>query len=476
MSNKYEYDAVVVGAGPNGLAAAITLVEAGLKVLIIESSNTIGGGSRTVELTLPGFHHDVCSAIHPMQVASPFFANRDFSKYGLEKIWAPIEAAHPLDDGSVACLYKGLDKTSLALPEVDQESFRKFFEPVYHQWDLIRQDVLGPISLPQHLIPYMQFGFKSLQSAKMVSNKFKHPGTKALWAGMAAHSMQPLESLTTAAIGIVLATVGLHYGWPMIKGGSQNIANAMGQYFVEKGGEIQTSTHIRSLSQLPHCKAILFDLTPRQVMDIAGEKFSSFYRWQLSQFKYGMGVFKMDFAVDQLIPFKNPLCNEAGTVHLGGTFEEIATCESKIWKGQHSDNPYILLTQQSRFDPTRAPEGHHTVWAYCHTPPGSTTDMSEVIENQIERFAPGFKKTILAKHSYNSQQMEAYNNNYIGGDIGGGVVNITQLVNRPALRFSPYRTSAKGMYICSSSTPPGGGVHGQCGYHAAQQVLKDLFK
>lgn len=472
---QYEYDAVIVGGGPNGLAAGITLIEAGLKVLLIEASNVVGGGTRTAELTIPGFHHDVCSAIQPMLLASPFFEKRDFSEYGLEKIWAPIELAHPLDNGTSAYLYKGLEETIHHLPVEDRIAFEKVYGKIYQDWEKIYTDVLGPISIPKNFFAYTHFGLKSIRSAKSISKQFKNPLTRGLWSGLAGHCMQPLEFMTTAAIGLVLGTVGLKHGWPMIKGGSQQIAHAMSQYFIDRGGEIQTNLTIRHLSQLPSAKAILFDLTPRQVLQIAGEKFSSLYRWQLSKFKYGMGVFKMDFAVDQLIPFKDEKCNQAATIHLGGTFEEVAAGESAIWKGKHPEKPLVLLTQQSAFDPTRAPDGLHTVWAYCHTPHGSHVDMSEVIENQIERFAPGFKKTIIAKKSMNSLDFQAYNANYIGGDIGGGVVNITQLINRPALRFSPYRTSAKGMYICSSSTPPGGGVHGQCGAHAAKQVLRDLF-
>ncbi|WP_126973363.1 phytoene desaturase family protein [Gynurincola endophyticus] len=472
---KTDYDAVVVGAGPNGLAAAITIQEQGLNVLLIEATDTIGGGSRTAELTLPGFHHDVCSAIHPMQAASPFFANRDWKRFGLEMILAPIEAAHPQDNGEVACLYNSLDKTIQHLHS-DRDAFYELFEPMVNNWAKLQPDVLGPIGFPQHLFPYMNFGLKSIQSAQSIGKRFKSKYTRGLWAGMTAHSMQPLENLSTAAIGIVLTTVGMVHGWAIPKGGSQSIANAMEQYFLSLGGKIQTGTPVKNLGQLPSAKAILFDLTPKQVLEIAGESFSSLYRWQLSKFKYGMGVFKMDFAVDRPVPFINQLCNQASTVHIGGTFEEIQESESDIWKGKHPEKPFVLLAQSSMFDDTRAPEGKHTIWAYCHTPHGSTTDMSVAIENQIERFAPGFRKTILAKNTINSKQLEAYNANYIGGDINGGVLNITQLVNRPALRFSPYKTSAKGMYICSSSTPPGGGVHGQCGFHAAKQALRDLWR
>ncbi len=469
------YDAVVVGAGPNGLAAAITLQEQGLQVLLLEAAHQIGGGARTAMLTLPGFHHDICSAIHPMQAAAPFFAKRDWSAFGLEMIHAPIAAAHPFDNGEVSCLHQGLE-TSITHLSGDYNAYRELFAPLEQQWPLLVDDVLGPPGRPKKLWPFLQFGMKGIRSAAHIAKRFQHTHTRALWAGMAAHSMQPLEHTTTAAIGLVLMTIGHRCGWPIPKGGSQSIVNAMAAYFESLGGIIQTDTPVKNINELPAARAILFNVTPKQLLDIAGDRFSKFYQWQLSKFKYGMGVFKMDFALDGPIPFKNPLCNQASTVHIGGRYEEIAAAEKAVWQGKHPDKPFVLLAQPSLFDETRAPEGKHTVWAYCHVPHGSTADMSTYIENQIERFAPGFRDRILAKHQYNSADMQAYNANYIGGDINGGVMNITQLFNRPALRLSPYRTSAKGIYICSSSTPPGGGVHGQCGYHAAKQVLKDLFR
>jgi phytoene dehydrogenase-like protein len=472
--DKVDYDAVIVGSGPNGLAAAILLQQNGLRVLVLEGKDKIGGGLRTEELTLPGYLHDVCSAIHPMAAASPFFETLPLDQYGLKYIYPDIAAAHPFDDGTAALLKKSVQETA-ALLGADEQTYNQLIGPIVDTWPGMAADVLGPLHFPKHPLDMARFGLDALTSATHLSKRFKTEKAKGLFGGMAAHSIQPLSNIATSAIGLVLLTAGHLKGWPIPKGGSQNIAEALAGYFRSLGGEIATNTYITSFSQLPSAKAYLFDITPKQLLSIAGHKFSSIYKWQLERYRYGMGVFKIDWALDDVIPFKNQDTRQAGTVHIGGSFNEIARGELNASKGLPVDQPFVLLAQQSQFDKSRAPEGKHTAWAYCHVPNGSHKDMTEIIEQQVERFAPGFRERILAKHTFNTHQLEKYNPNYIGGDINGGVIDIGQLFTRPVLRRSPYRTSAKGIYICSSSTPPGGGVHGMCGYHSAKRALKDVF-
>jgi phytoene dehydrogenase-like protein len=473
--SKKDFDAIVVGSGPNGLAAAITLQRQGLSVLLVEGKDTTGGGLRSKELTLPGFIHDICSAIHPMAAASPFFSSLPLDEHGLEYIYPSIQAAHPFDNGKAAMLSKSLEETAIHLGE-DEINYTRLLSPLVYHWPEMAHDILGPLQIPKNPLALSKFGLKALQSADSLSKKFTTEEARGLWAGMAGHSIQPLNHLTTAAIGLVLLAVGHKKGWPISKGGSQSIANALASYFTSIGGKIETNFYVKHLSQLPSSKAVLLDVTPKQLLEIAGHTFSSIYKWQLERYEYGMGVFKIDWALDGPVPFLAEECKRAGTVHIGNTYEEIALSEQMSWNGQHPDKPFVLLAQQSLFDSTRAPHGKHTLWGYSHVPKGSTKDMTEAIENQIERFAPGFKKLIIGRHAFNSHQIEEYNPNYIGGDINGGSINLTQLFTRPALRSSPYRTSTKGIYICSSSTPPGGGVHGMCGYYAAQRALKDVFK
>jgi phytoene dehydrogenase-like protein len=473
--NKTDYDAIVVGSGPNGLAAAITIQQAGLSVLLVEAKETIGGGMRSAELTLPHFVHDVCSAIHPLAVCSPFLKALPLEKHRLEFIDPPIAAAHPFDDGSAAVLYKSIEQTAKALGE-DEGLYRKLIEPVVNDWPRIIADVLGPLHFPKHPFDMVGFGLKALRSAKHVSKTFRSKKARGLWAGMSAHAIQPLSNAATAATGLVLMSAAHVKGWPMAKGGSQSIADALASYFHSIGGTIETDFYVDSLSKLPSAHAVLFDVTPKQLLKIAGYEFSSIYKWQLNRYRYGMGVFKIDWALDGPIPFKASECREAGTIHLGNTFEEIATTEQLTSEGKHPEKPFVLLVQQSLFDASRAPRGKHTAWAYCHVPNDSEVNMTGQIEKQVERFAPGFKDRIIGRHVMNTAQLEEYNANYIGGDIVGGIMDLGQLFTRPALRLSPYKTSAKGIYICSSSTPPGGGVHGMCGYHAAKKALKDVFK
>lgn len=472
--NKHDYDAVVVGSGPNGLSAAITLQRAGLSVLVLEAKATIGGGLRSAEITQPGFVHDICSAIHPLAAGSPILRTLPLAEHGLEFISPPVCAAHPLDQGTAATLQQSINETATSLG-TDGQAYQELMQPLVKHWPGIAADVLGPLSLPKHPLHMAEFGLKALPSISRLATTFKTTEARALLAGMAAHSMLPLTSLTTSAVALVLLINGHLRGWPIPKGGSQTIANALASYFRSLGGLIETSRPVESMRDIPSARAVLFDLTPKQLLHIAGNRFSAIYRKQLEQYRYGMGVFKMDWALDGPIPFTAPECRQAGTVHVGGTFEEIAESEQAIASGKHPDRPFVLLAQQSLFDPSRAPAGQHTAWAYCHVPNGSTQDCTEAIEQQIERFAPGFRDRILARHSMNTMQMEAYNPNYIGGDINGGKLDIGQLFTRPVISLSPYKTSAPDLFICSSSTPPGGGVHGMCGYHAARTALRDRF-
>lgn len=474
-SKTANYDAIVIGSGPNGLAAAITLQQAGVQVLLLEAKPTIGGGMRTAELTLPGFHQDVCSAVHPMAAASPFLRSLPLHDFGLEYIYPEILAAHPFDDGTAAALYPSLDGTATGLG-ADAAAYRRLFGPLVVAWPKIDTHILGPmLKIPKSPLALTAFGLKALQSGKQIATRFRTREAKGLWAGIVAHSMIPLEALTSSAIAFVLTIAGHRGGWPIPKGGSQSIADAMGAYFQSIGGTIKTNTEVKSLGDLPDAKAVLFDTSPKQLLQICGDALSALYRWQLKRHRYGMGVFKVDWALSEPVPFQAETARKAGTVHLGGTFDEIAQGERQVWKGGHPEKPFVLFAQQSLFDASRAPAGQHTGWAYCHVPNGSSKDMTQAIANQVERFAPGFRDTIRATHTFNTGEMERYNANYIGGDINGGVVNIAQLFNRPALRFSPYCTSAKGVYICSASTPPGGGVHGMCGHYAAKRALKDIF-
>jgi phytoene dehydrogenase-like protein len=473
--DKRDYDAVIVGSGPNGLAAAILLQQQGLSVLLLEGKDTIGGGLRSAELTLPGFVHDICSAVHPLAAASPYFNTLPLGAHGLAYLNPDFAAAHPFDNGTAVVLDHSIQKTAAQMG-VDEQTYTKLMESIVHDWPLIDTGVLGPLHFPRHIGAMVRFGLKALTSATNFVHRFKTTEASGLFAGMAAHAIQPLSNMDTTGVGLVLMAMGHINGWPIPKGGSLFIAKALGDYFIALGGIIQTNTYISSLTQLPSSHAVLFDVTPQQLLEISGHQFSSIYKWQLEKYRYGMGVFKIDWALDAPIPFMDQQCRQAGTLHLGNTFEEIADAELMTSKGKHPEKPFVLLAQPSVFDNTRAPQGKHTAWAYCHVPNGSTADMTGKIEDQIERFAPGFKERILAKHAMDTQQMQEYNPNYIGGDINGGIIDINQLFTRPALRWSPYKTSAKGIYICSSSTPPGGGVHGMCGYHAAKRALRDVFK
>ncbi len=467
-----DYDAVIVGSGPNGLAAAIELARAGRSVLVREAADSVGGGLRSGELTLPGFVHDLCSAIHPLAAASPFFRTLPLSEHGLEWIDPPLPLAHPLDGGDAALLRRSVAETAEGLGP-DARSYRKIFEPLAASWPQLESQLLGPLlSVPRHPFALTRFGLSALQpAAGFARRRFDGEPARALFAGLAAHSILPLESVGSASFGLVLGTTGHAVGWPLPRGGSQKIADALASYLRSLGGEVQTGAPVESLDELS-AKTVLCDIGPRQLLRLAGDRLPQRYRRALERFRYGPGVFKLDWALSGPIPWAAAECAQAGTVHLGGTLEEIAASERLPARGETSERPFVLLAQPTLFDASRAPEGKHTAWAYCHVPNGSDADMAETIDRQVERFAPGFGERVLARSISAPADLERRNANLVGGDIGGGSNEMRQLLARPVLRRVPYTTPLEGVYLCSASTPPGGGVHGMCGYLAARAALR----
>lgn len=461
------YDAVVVGSGPNGFAAAITLARAGRSVVILEAKETLGGGMRSAELTLPGFIHDICSAIHPLGLGSPFFSSLPLDRHGLEWIHPTIPLAHPFDDGTAALLKRSIVETSLTLGS-DANAYQNLMAPLVDSWDILKDDLLAPFGFPKHPWAMLKFGLLGFKSASnLAKSRFSEARARALFAGLAGHSILPLDKPLTSAFGLILGILGHAVGWPIARGGSQKIADALASYFKELGGECITGYPVASMRDLPKAKSIFFDVSPHQLLQITGDLLPSGYAKKLKSYRYGPGVYKVDWALSQPIPWKAAGCKDAGTIHLGASFEEIRISEKQVWDGTTAEFPFVLLAQPSLFDSSRAPAGKHTAWGYCHVPNNSTVDMTGKIEAQIERFAPGFKDCILARSCKSARDLEAYNANYIGGDINGGVQDLYQLFTRPVARYVPYTTPVEGLYICSSSTPPGGGVHGMCGYHAA---------
>ena len=463
----HEYDAVVVGAGPNGLAAARTLARAGQSVLVVEAGDTPGGGTRTKELTLPGFRHDVCSAIHPIGVTSPALVDLD-----IDWVHPDLPVAHPFDDGTAAELHQTVDDTVLANGEGD--GWRRLFGSIVDHWPATATAIMGPpVRGALHPIPLLRFGLRSLPSVAMAA-KLLGPRSAAMLAGVTAHANTDLQLPLSMAAGLALIGAGHAGGWPIARGGSQSIADALLADLEAHGGRVECNRRITSIDELPRSRAVLFDTTPWQLLDIAGHRLPATRRWRYRRFRHGNGSFKVDYALDGPVPWTSAAARRAGTVHLGGPVEELLAAERDVAQGRISERPYVLLAQQSLFDDTRAPEGKHTLWAYCHVPNGSTVDMTDRIERQIDRFAPGWRDLVLARHVTSAQGLETYNGNYVGGDIAAGAPDKLQVLFRPIIAVDPYRTGTEGIYLCSASTPPGGGVHGICGYWAAQSALKQL--
>lgn len=476
MSSGAQYDAVVVGAGPNGLAAAVEIARNGYSVIVLEADGEVGGGARTRELTVPGVRHDVCSAVHPLGIASPFFSSLPLEQYGLEWLHPTVLAAHPLDDEPAAVLVRDVAETASSLGD-DAERYAQLVGRLAASWDDIAPDVLGPLRrVPRHVIDMARFGRVATRSAVWFAERFATERARALVAGMCAHANVALDRPFTAGVGLTLMLAGHNTGWPVARGGSQAISDALASYLSSLGGHVETGRPVASMADLPASRAVLFATSAWEMAAVCGERLSAQYRGSIRAFRRGPGVFKLDWALNQGIPWADPACREAGTVHLAGTLAEIAAAEEEVSRAEPSDRPFVLVTQPSVVDATRAPEGTHVAWAYCHVPNASTRDMTTQIEEQIERFAPGFKDTIVARHALAPADLERYNASYAGGDISSGAMSPRQVLARPARRIDPYRTSASSIYLCSSSAPPGPGVHGMCGYHAARSALRHTLR
>ena len=465
-------DAVIIGSGPNGLSAAIELAGRGASVLVLEAREQIGGGMRTAELTVPGLRHDVCSACHPMGVLSPYWRTLPLADHGLEWVFPAASVAHPLDDGPAVLLRRSVDQTAAGLG-ADGAAYKRLLAPFLRNPHGLLRDALAPLGLPRNPLLMLRFALVALRSARgLAEARFSGQRARALFAGCAAHSILPLESKATAALGVMFSLTAHVESWPVARGGSASIAAALASLLEQRGGRIETGAHVRSLADLPPARVYLFDTSPAQLADIAEPVLPARYLARLRRYRYGPGAFKLDLALDGPIPWTDPACLDASTVHLGGTFDEIAAAEAAVWRGEHPERPYVLVCQQTVQDASRSRDGQHTAYAYCHVPSGSTVDLTGVIEGQIERFAPGFCDRILARHTMNTADFERRNPNYRGGAITGGVADLGQLFARPVARLNPYTTPNRRILICSASTPPGGGVHGMCGYYAARSVLR----
>ncbi len=467
------FDAVVVGSGPNGLAAAVTLAQQGASVLVLEAHSEIGGGTRTAELTLPGFHHDVCSACHPMGVLSPFLRTLPLAEHGLTWLRPEASVAHPLDDGTAVMLWPELERMAEELGG-DFARYRQTIEPFLANPHGFLDDAMGPLGIPSHPLLLLRYGWHAWRSATSTINSYQGKRMRALFAGCAAHSVLPLEFLFTSAFGWMFLLTAHVEPWPVAAGGSQAISGALASLLRELGGEIRTNSRVEHLGDLPTTRVALFDTSPRALANIAESALPERYVRGLRRYRYGPGSYKLDFALDGPIPWTDPRCHKASTVHLGGTADEIALSERQAWNGERCDRPYVLVVQQSELDPSRAPEGKHTGYAYCHVPAGSDLDMRSAIVAQIERFAPGFRDRVLATHVTTPADFERYDANFIGGAVTGGAADLWQLFTRPVVRPDPYSTPNPRLYLCSASTPPGGGVHGMCGFHAARSAMRQL--
>jgi phytoene dehydrogenase-like protein len=465
-------DAIVVGSGPNGLAAAITLARAGHSVRVYEAQPTLGGGIRSAELTQPGFIHDVASTVQALVLLSPFLKTLPLHEHGLAFAHPEAPFAHPLDDGTAVVVERSVEQTADALGTSDGRSYRRVIGPYVERAGVLMDALLGPFGF-RHPVTMASFGRHAIRSAEGLAGKhFQGERARAMLAGVAAHSMVPLDKTATAGYALGLIIAAHVVGWPVVRGGSQQLCNAMSAYLRSLDGELVTGTRVESLEDLPRSRVVLCDVTPRQFLGLAGNRLPRLYRWRMARYRYGPGVFKMDWALNAPVPWRAGACATAGTIHLGGTMREIAESERDAWNGRESERPYVLAVQPSRFDPSRAPHGKHTLWAYCHVPNGSTADMGERMERQIERFAPGFRECIDDRHVMFPADLERSNANLVGGDIAGGAADVAQLFTRPIASLHPYATPLGGVFLCSSSTPPGVGVHGMCGHYAARAALK----